>query len=168
MANTAERVTDWKRIAYFLVVLGAGVAAGYFGGSLIHDNHEASEVIITVFPILAGFLIAIMTIVGDPTVFAVGPWRAVELARNPTFDRLARQKWLFLVYLATVACVFAAALLKRNCPRLTEYLERVYLGLAVISFLLSVSLPGALMKIQLERYDIMISRKKSGDDKDPV
>lgn len=155
----------WQQIAitrtiYLLFVVSAGVLSGVFGGPLIHENKEATEVIVLVFPILAGFLIAIMTILGDPTAFSSGSWRSVELARKATFNGLARQKWLFIMYLLAVIGAFIAALLKKPCPRVTEIIERLYFGLAVSCFLLSLSLPGALMKIQLERHDLMIKRKR--------
>jgi hypothetical protein len=150
-----------SRILYFVAVAAAGVAAYLYGGDLIHENKEATEVIVLVFPILAGFLIAIMTIVGDPTAFGSGSWRSVEMARDATFNSLARQKWLFLLYLITVLGAFAAALLKKTCPYATEIIERVYFGAAVSAFLMSLSLPGALMKIQLERHDLMIARKRA-------
>lgn len=151
----------WGRVAYFVFTALSGAAAGYWGGSLIHENRDANEIIVVVFPVLAGFLIAIMTIVGDPAMFGARTWRAVELARNPTFKRLVRQKWLFLLYLITVTAVFASALLKTALPNVACILERIYFGLAVTSFLLSMSLPGALMKIQMERHELMKADKLS-------
>jgi hypothetical protein len=162
MVVSPKSGVSWTRLTYFGIAALAGALAGFFGGCLIHDNHDAVEVIVTVFPILAGFLVAIMTIVGDPSVFGGRSWRAAELAMDPTYRSLVRQKWLFLLYLITVAGVFAAALLKKKWPMTTEIIERVYFGLAVGAFVLSLSLPGSLMRIQLERHEAMIARRRSG------
>lgn len=48
-----------------------GIAAGWFGQDLIHDNDDARDLIVTVFSILAGFLIAVMTLLGDQSLL---PW----------------------------------------------------------------------------------------------
>lgn len=157
------------RVLYFVAALAASVAAGFWGQPLIHGNQDAVNVITTVFSILSGFLVAIITIVGDPTAAASRDrWRFTEMQRDNVRRRLIRNKWLFVLYLATVGIVFIATLAK-NSPELSVWLERAYLAFASLAFLLSFRLPWALVHLQMRRYDEIIEeqRRACGIDKPP-
>lgn len=136
----------------------------YWGQPLIHENATAINVIVTVFSILAGFLVAIIAIVGDPLLVPSGTWRIAEGTREKTIQRLTRHKYLFHVYLIALALVFASTLLKDAHQHVGIWLERTYLFLSIFAFLLSLRLPAALMKTQQERVDHLIEerRKRSG------
>jgi len=151
---------DWKRLSFFGFAVVSGVAGGAFGQPLVHGNELAINVIVTAFSILAGFLVAIMTIMGDPGVFGGRSWRANEFNRKRVFNQLARQKWMFILYLATLGLIFAASLLKNILPDLVVWVERIYLGTAITAFILSLGLPSALMNIQLARHEEIIKAKR--------
>jgi hypothetical protein len=160
------------RTCYFVASLTFGILAGVWGQPLIHGNSDAVNVIVTVFSILSGFLVAVITIIGDPSVAASRDrWRFSELHRDNVRRRLTRNKWLFVLYLVTVSLVFLAALVK-NIPSIVLWVERAYLCLAVLAFCQSYKLPWALANIQMRRYDDIIEdqRKSCGIDKesDPI
>jgi hypothetical protein len=140
------------------LALVAGGVGGYLGQPWIHENERAVNVIVTAFSILAGFLVAIMTILGDPSIYAGRQWRALELSRSSVHNRLWRQQWLFVLYLATLAAIFLDSMIK--LPALSLWLERLYLGMAIAAFILSFRLPFTLMRIQMERHDEAISARK--------
>lgn len=162
--NTTKQVIEWRYIVYVLVSVVAGAAAFTFGHDLIHNNNEATQIIVTVFSILAGFLIAIMTLLGDQSVLP-GSWRIAETTRTKIRVKLIRQKWLFYVYLVTLSVIFVAAVVRPSCPELTSWLERIYLGLATTSFLLSFSLPSTLMAVQMERVEAVIGARRNDASK---
>jgi hypothetical protein len=64
-----------------------------------------------------------------------------------------------VLYLVTLTLVFVASLVK-GYPSLTAWLERAYLGLAVLAFMLSYRLPWALAHIQMRRYDELIDEQR--------
>lgn len=151
---------DWRRIGLFAIAALLGLAGAIYGQPLIHNNDMAVNVIVTVFSILAGFLVAIMTIMGEPGIFGFRSWRANEINRRNTFNRLVRQKWMFSLYLSTLGLIFIASLVSKDYPCLTEWIERVYLGTGITAFVLSFGLPSALMNIQLARYEENITAKR--------
>lgn len=153
---------DWKRAVLLGVGAVAGIATGVYGQTLIHGNVQATQIIVTVFTVLAGFLVAIITIMGDPSAFLPGSWRIASKQRLAMRRRLRRQKLLFYVYLVTLALVFATMLVRDIAPAITAVLERVYLGLAVAGFIWSLGLPTALMSIQEERVDVVIEARRRG------
>lgn len=154
---------DIKRVGYFIVSLIFGIIAGYQGQPLIHNNSQAINIIVTVFSVLAGFLVAIMTIIGEPGASFGKSWRACEKNRKNVFARLVRQKWMFYLYLSTLGIIFLTSLVKDISPVLTVWLERIYLGGATTAFLLSLGLPASLLNIQLERHETIIKAKRNKD-----
>lgn len=150
-----------------LLAAGGGIVGSIWGQHLIHDNEQAISIIATVFSILAGFLVAIMAIMGDPGGSAEKSWRALELSRNNIFNQLVRQKWMFTLYLATLGLILISSLLDDKYPSLVVWIEHVYLGTAITAFILSLRLPATLMNIQLSRHEEMIkSKQKSVGIKD--
>lgn len=159
---------DWERLIYFVVAVAFGVGAGYWGQPLIHGNSEAVDVIVNVFSILAGFLVTIMTLLGEPGLFLGRTWRSDAVKKSNTYRRLVRHKWLFITYLMVLAGVFTATLFTQNCPDhpLVVWIERAYLGGAAFAFMMSLALPHRLMNLQVARFDEMIESRKKGKTAD--
>ena len=151
---------DTTRILFIIFALLTGIAAAIYGQPYIHENDRAINVIVTALSILAGFLVAIMTIIGDPGMFSGRGWRYAEVARGNLVNRLSRQKWMFILYLATLSLILTASLLEKAVPSVTIWIERIYLCTAVMAFILSFGLPSSLMNIQLKRHDELIDSKR--------
>lgn len=159
---------DWHRIGFFLGALGASGFAGWFGQPLIHDNSEAVGVIVNVFSILAGFLVTIMTLLGEPSLFRGRTWRADAVKRSNVYRRLIRHKWLFIAYLLVLGLVFVTTLVTKMYPEHVAviWLERGYLSLATLAFIMSLILPSRLMNLQLARFDELLESRKKNETKD--
>lgn len=151
---------DVEMIGYTVLAALLGCVGAYFGQPLIHDNDQAANIIVTVYSILAGFLVAIIAIIGDPLLVPPGSWRIAEGNRQKTVQRLTRHKHLFYIYLLSLGLVFAAALFKKTHPTCTAWLERGYLFLSIFAFAMSLCLPSALMRLQQERVDHIIETRR--------
>lgn len=151
---------DRQRIGIFIFATILGMAVAWFGQPLIHNNERAVNVIVTTFSILAGFLIAIMTIISDPSVFGRRTWRAAEIGRKSVYQKLVRQKWLFVAYLITLALIFLESLLIKRYTEISLWLEHIYLFLGTVAFIFSLRLPSTLMNIQIERHEQFIDHKR--------
>lgn len=160
---------DYKRIGLLLICAIIALVGCNIGQPLIHGNKEAINVIVTVFSILAGFLVAITTIMGDPSILLPGSWRIAEQQRSSIENKLNRQQLLFYLYLITLLLIFIAALLPDEskchalfkvmlCPQ--KILEKTYLFCAIFGFLVSFSLPTSLSRIQMDRVDAIIDARK--------
>jgi hypothetical protein len=150
----------WGRAGTFVVAAALGSAGGYFGQPWIHNNDRAINVVVVSFSILAGFLVAIMTIVGDPTIFGRRSWRVHEHARVAIYRQLMRQRWLFMLYLTTLSAIFIESLIPTSWCAVSRWIERIYLGLAIGAFVISFRLPGTLMRIQMARHDVAIDSRR--------
>lgn len=109
----------------------------------------------------------LIALTGDASAVAArGSWRFTKLNREGVSRRLTRNRWLFVLYLLVLALIFLASLLKSVAgadPLIGTFLnwvERIYLGLAVLAFLLSFRLPWTLTRIQQERYDEVLEQQR--------
>ncbi|WP_430294694.1 hypothetical protein, partial [Pseudomonas aeruginosa] len=131
---------------------------------LMLENSEALSVIVTAYSILAGFLVGIITMIGDPKSLPSGSWQVARLSSEIIYRRLKRHKFLFTAYLATIALIFLSILLKKNNSEVNDFVEYIYLFLAIFCFLYSLKLPSTLMQLQEERIEeeIRARRKLEG------
>lgn len=157
---------DKEKVKYGVCVVLWSFLASWFGQPLIHGNQDAINVIVTVFSILAGFLVAVITLVGDPKSLPSGSWQVARLGSDLTYNRLIRHKWLFKAYLITLFLIFFSIVVKSKFTKTQIILEYIYMFFASISCFLSFKLPTALMELQRERieHEIEERRKKEGID----
>nr|WP_319491843.1 hypothetical protein [uncultured Desulfobacter sp.] len=154
---------DKNKIKYAIaVVLYSGIGA-YYGQPLIHDNTSAINIIVTVFSVLAGFLVAVITLIGDPASLPSGSWRRAELGSRVLYTRLTRHKLLFLLYLSTLFLIFISVLVKGKYPMLEIWIERIFMFFAISAFALSFQLPQALMNLHKERIENEIESRRHND-----
>lgn len=149
-----------------LVILGVVVA--FYGQPLIHGNDTAINVVVTIFSVMAGFLVAILAIVGDPMLLPWGSWRSAELNREKIDKRLIRHKILFELYLYSLVFIFLALLFRSTYPALTIWFEQIFLFFATVAFIISFRLPKTLMEAQRQRIEAVVEerRKEAGIEKD--
>lgn len=164
MATRWYAGTDWNRVGIFVATAAASVAVGYYGQPFVHGNDEARGVIVDVFAILAGFLITVMTLLGEPGLFRGRTWRSDAVRRSNVYQRLVRHKWLFVTYLLVLGLVFITTVVAKKYPAdiAVVRLESIYLGLAAFAFIYSLMLPSRLMNIQLARFDELVESRKKG------
>jgi hypothetical protein len=152
-----------KRVFFILFCVGAGVMGAYFAQPYMHHNADAVLIIITVFTVFAGFLIAIITIIGDPIMIPEGSWRLAEGGREKMSRRLVMHIVLFVLYLVTIGLLFAGSILEKAISEdniWTLWTERAYLFMAISSFLFTFALPASLLEMQKARYDAEIERRR--------
>lgn len=156
---------DWHRIGLFSAFFILSLVAGWYGQPFIHGNKEAVGIIVNVFSILAGFLVTIMTLLGEPSLFRGRTWRSDAVRRSNVYRRLVRHKWLFIVYLLVLGLIFISSLVTDKYPDHSAviWIERVYLSLAALAFLMSLVLPSRLMNLQLARFDEMVDARRKGN-----
>ncbi|USE70855.1 hypothetical protein CTT31_17695 [Pseudoalteromonas maricaloris] len=161
-----SREIDKDKIKLAVCLLLWGGLGSYLCQPLIHGNQDAINVIVTVFSILAGFLVAVITLIGDPKSLPAGGWQVARLGSDLTYNRLIRHKWLFKAYLITLFLIFISIVIKNKYPAVRLVLEYTYMFFATISCVLSFKLPSALIELQQERieHEITERRKREGID----
>lgn len=152
---------DWRRMLFFLGAATVSGWCGWYGQPLVHDNNDARSMITDVFSILAGFLMTVLTLLIEPKPTAK-IWREAASKKTTFVNRIIRYKWLFMLYLGVLGMVFAANLLTKDSSfaAVLLWVERIYLSLATLAFIISLTLPNQLMQLQVGRYNEMINEQK--------
>lgn len=128
------------------------------------DNSDALVTAVTVLTVLAGFMIAIITIIGDPAGIPEGSWRTVHVRIDNIERSVIRHAALFVLYLLAIGLVFSASVLKKVPDDIvSDYQKSLidygFLFVGATSFFLTFALPFSLAKIQIQRIKIERDRR---------
>ena len=148
------------RIIISIVVVFASGFASYYGQPLL--TPEITSLIVTVFSIMAGFIVAVIAIAGDASILTMGSWRLAQLYKPNMVKDMLFQKSLFMLYLCSLILIFVSYFVDQISSSYTKYVEYLYLFLAFISFVLSARLPSVLLDLQTRRIDTIIDLKRHG------
>ena len=150
------------RVVLGLVGVGLFVALLYVGPSAKGTSDTALTILATALSILAGILLAIITMLGDPRSLYPGSWRVASGHRRQIRHALNRAAMLFWVYLAVIALAFGSTLLEAYAPSVVDarWVKHVALSLGSMALLWSFSLPWVIRRAQLERLDDEVERRR--------
>lgn len=152
--------TDWFRICALFIAVVFSIVVGYWFQPMVANNSDAVNTVVTIFSILAGFLIAVITLVADPIMQQAKSWEELQELKGTIKRKLSRQNSLFVLYLLTLGAALLMFLVPAEMIATQKYLQMIFLSLATFVFIASFTLPGALMKIQLERYEAELEKTK--------
>jgi hypothetical protein len=151
------------RAAFILSCFIAGGVSAYYAQPYARHNSDLVLIIVTVFAVFAGFLIAIIAIIGDPLMIPDGSWRVAEGGRQRMEQRLTSHVTLFFLYLLTIAVLFVGVVLDKAPTDESVWkmwIDRIYIFLGVSSFLLTFALPVAMFELNKTRYEIETDRRR--------
>lgn len=152
-----KRDKAWNRIwCAAVAVIVSAVATAVFGDRLT-NGADVLSFIATIFSILAGVLIAVISILGDPSMLLDQSWRHSYLSATETQRKIHRQTDIFIVYVVLLMSLFVFLLAD---PTTTSfwYIQHVTFFLTVLAFIASLTLPYSLRAIQKTRLDKAIEQ----------
>jgi len=156
------------RALYIILSFVGGLVFANLAAPWVYNNETAINILITVYTVFAGFLVAIIALVGDPALIPKGSWRIAEHNRENLNNRLIRYSYLFWLYLITIAIIFVGVLFK-DAPESfigadgKQWIARTYLFFGISAFLLSLGLPKALKDSQEARIDQEIENRRKNE-----
>ena len=147
-------------------IIGSALVAGFYAfywGALLQKSDAAVGNITAVISILAGVLVAVISIVGDPSMLLKGNWRVGKEHAKEIQNRLSRFSHLFFVYVLTLIGLVVATVMRDAKTSYVELAFQCVSFLVVFSLLLSLPLSYSLMRIQRDRMNKEVNdRKGSG------
>lgn len=153
------------RLAFVVASFVVAGFVAYHAEPYVRDNSDAIALLANVLTVFAGFLVAIIAVLGDPALVPTGSWRTAEGMRDTLEARLIRHTWLFALYLVGIAILFAGAVMQ-GAPacEMTQaaktWITRAYLFVGTAAFALTFLLPSSLMRIQKARMDAEIEKRR--------
>lgn len=147
-------------VLYVLFSLAISIFAGIRYGELLVGADAFLSGVIDVFAILAGVLVAVISIVGDPSMLIPGNWRVGYEHAKDMQDRIARFSYLFSLYIITIGSVLFLRIVDFRKIDGFIWLYKSTLVLSIFGILVSITLPFILMSIQKERMSEEVRRRK--------
>ncbi|WP_027252097.1 hypothetical protein [Photobacterium halotolerans] len=166
----------WKKTVQLIVAILVSLFLSYLSQPLI--NEKALDTLVNIYSILAGFLVGIIALIGDPLSLPSGSWRVAEKARINTRRNLKGTRNLLYIYLLTLFFIFSYKLftidgvlsiytkfnletdIKNNLIDIKLLTERFILFLSYIAFFYSFMLPSKLFQVQEKRVDKEIEERR--------
>ncbi|XUY27608.1 hypothetical protein RMR21_004405 [Agrobacterium sp. rho-8.1] len=136
---------------YIIFAFIVSIAAAYFGGNLLKDSDNAMNALINVFAILAGVLVAVISIVGDPSMLLPGNWRVAYVHAEVMQNKIANFSHLFFVYIVSLLLLVVAMIVKDAKLTNVDFIYHLMTFFSAFGILLSAPLPYSLMALQKER-----------------
>lgn len=187
LSNNNSKVKKYTRKTIFLV--STLLISGFLAFSLQpFFNDKTIDVLVNIYSILAGFLIGIIALIGDPASLSTGSWRIAEASSNNVVRGLQGTKNLLSLYLLTLFLVFLYTLgsidillqvlvdkkieiddLPVTLYRVKDMFELLILFFALMAFIYSFKLPSKLFEIQQIRMSKEIeSRREAANIKSNI
>lgn len=151
---------DWWRLSKIIGALVVSASIGYYFQPMLLNNPNAINTVVTIFSILAGFLVAIITFITEPILQQAKKWEELQHMKNTVRHKLLRHQILFFIYLLTLGVALIMYLTPQDKVLMQKFLQTLFLGSTVFVFLASLSLPSSLMKIQMERYEAALKSSR--------
>ena len=137
-----------------LCVIIFSLAIGYLCQPMLDENGIAAVgTVVTIVSILAGFLIAIMVFVTEPTLRYAKNFRELQLRRGQVRLMLLKCRVLFSLYLITLFLALSVQVVPQNLEPWSQVLEIAFISFSLFVLLESFTLPSALMTMHMEIYD---------------
>lgn len=155
-----ELKVDSKRVLKLFLASAFSGFVGWNFRPMIAGNADAINTIVTIFSILAGFLIAVMTFIAEPVLRRARRWEDLQSMKKTVKRQLLRQKILFFLYLTTLGLALTMYLIPDGCLVIMKWSEILFLSLATFVFLASFTLPSSLINVQIERYEAALQDKR--------
>lgn len=146
---------------YIVVSAAVSVAITCYFPNALQGSEKALEGIISVFSILAGVLVAVMSIIGDPSMLLTGNWRLGYEHAKEIQRRISNYANLIALYVIVLIGVLVLMVLKDGGATEYNWAFTLVQALAGWGLLLSVPLPYSLMAIQKDRMTEEVNRRKA-------
>ncbi|WP_297160270.1 hypothetical protein [Desulfovibrio piger] len=149
-----------------LLLLGIALAIGAIGAFffpidrlVVENQYNIFAVAISVYPVLFGFSITIIAIVGGLDSVLTGlSWQRLAVYRATFENKMLRQALLGVIYLA----VLALALILQILPKDGEFYfwgGKLFIFLAIVSLLCSFAMPFILHDLHTAKYEQLMLEK---------
>jgi hypothetical protein len=156
-------ISRMKVLKLALMLIAAGVFT-YFEWPKYHDNANAILVVVTVFSVLAGFMITIIAISGDGSAIRGKNSRESKVHLLLIKKDLHNHRNMFFLYLVILSLAFAASMNQSPLyPNWQKVCEAVVLFLSCFAMLWSFSLPGYVMRRHIEDLDRKIREQREDE-----
>ena len=150
---------------FVLALFGGCLFVGLMCLGPVENNSStvALSILSTALSILAGILLTIIAVVGNPRNLYLGSWRIANMHKRQICRVLTRSAMLFSLYILVITLAFGSILIEAYVPFVVgiEWAKHIALSVGSVALLWSFSLPWIIRKVQLERLDDEVQKRRN-------
>ncbi|MBP3221112.1 MAG: hypothetical protein J6M43_03605 [Neisseriaceae bacterium] len=155
-----NKIKNYFPLIRFTIITIISSIISYFVLPYFHGNKNAMDMLVNIFSILVGVLIAIMTFFIGVKNYS----KDIELGQLILEKELQEKRYkkyvaLFYCYLSSLIVIFVLSLFSSENSFLVRYLEFFCLSSTGISFIYSFILPNNLWKIHEDEFEKLKNKK---------
>lgn len=155
-----KRKFSFRRAGFISIAVVSSFILTYLFSDHLSNKPDVLGIVATIFSIFAGVLIAVISILGDPSMLLDHSWRHSYLSAQETQRNLHRQTDIFILYVILLVAVFVFMICDQE-GRVFVYVQRCVFFLISLAFFGSLSLPFTLKEIQRARLDRVINQMRN-------
>ena len=152
---------NWSLVRFVGLALVLAALCGWVLQPWYHGSKDAPNILATILSILAGFLVAVMAIVGDERTLRGKNWRQDTFYLGEVRRQLLRHRVMFYLYLGVLILIFLCSLSNDWPAGAQVAIERLVVFSSVFALLLSFRLPGELTTRQVDLLQRLIDAKRT-------
>lgn len=156
---------DWSFARYLAICFVSALALAPLLQPAYHGKADAMTALVTVFTVLAGFMLAVMALAADGRNLRRRDWRQDTYFLKEIRDRLARYRMMFHLYLLVPALAILTFVAPEWGESVQRYAEVFVLFLAIFAFLWSFRIPGEITSAHVRQLQAAIKeQREAGHD----
>ncbi|MGP9666257.1 hypothetical protein ACT3TY_16760 [Halomonas sp. AOP22-C1-8] len=160
--------TSSKKVILTIVAIAVAVLSGWYLQPWYHDSEDSPAVLVTIFSVLAGFLVAVMAIVANGSTRRGRNWRQDTYYLKLLRKEMRRHKVTFFIFIIVLALTFLTTISSSWHVNAQKIVEILALSFATLGLIDSFRLANILGNSQLEslEHEIRVRRdKETGETK---
>lgn len=154
---------DWTFARYLALCALSALALAPLLQPKYHESGEAMAAIVTVFTVLAGFMLTVIAIAADGRNLRRRDWRQDTFVLREIRDRLTRYRIMFHLYLLVPALAILAYVGPAWSAGTQSFVEGLVLFFAIFALLWSFRIPGEITSTHVKQLQQAIKDQREAE-----
>ncbi|QNN77316.1 hypothetical protein IAE60_15540 [Pseudoxanthomonas mexicana] len=163
MSKVAASRVDWTFARYLAICFVSALALAPPLQPAYHGKADAMAALVTVFTVLAGFMLAVMALAADGRNLRRKDWRQDTYFLKEIRDRLARYRMMFHLYLLVPALAIVTFIGPAWGEGVQRFAEGFVLFLAIFALLWSFRIPGEITSAHVRQLQAAIKEQRDAE-----
>lgn len=163
MSRAPANQVDWTFVRYLAICAVSGLVLAPLLQPAYHGKADAMAALVTVFTVLAGFMLAVVALTADGRNLRRRDWRQDTYFLKEIRDRLARYRMMFHLYLVVPALAILTYIGPAWGNGVQRFAEGFVLFLAIFALLWSFRIPGEITSAHVRQLQAMIKEQRDAE-----
>lgn len=163
MNSAGRSKINWTFARYLAICAVSALALAPLLQPAYHDKPDAMTALVTIFTVLAGFMLAVIALAADGRNLRRKDWRQDTYFLKEVRDRLARYRLMFHLYLIVPALAVLTFIGPTWGNDTQKFAEGLVLFLAIFALLWSFRIPGEITSAHVRQLQAAIKEQREAE-----